>query len=99
MATEYINLRINEIRDYAEELCQEFNLKAEFSWHSKYNKYINFDYEPFDTSGFEPMLYMSGEREKIGFVTYLIEQRLLKIDYLEKCLVDNSIIKKGLFCR
>lgn len=99
MATTYINLRVNEMVNYVEELCEEYKLKAEFKWCSKYNTYIAYTYEPFDTTGFEPMLYMSGEREKIEFVTYLIEQRLLKIDYLEKCLVANPVIKKGLFCR
>ncbi len=99
MATEYINLRIKEMVNYAEELCEEHNIRYEFKYRSKYNSYIVYDYEPFCTDAFEPMLYMAGEREKIGFITHLITQRLNKIDFLESCLITTPVIKKGLFCK
>lgn len=99
MAIEYINLKIKEIVDYADELCNELGLRYNFKWQSKYVSYMVYDYEPFCTEGFEPMLYVVGKREKLEFIKYLITQRLNKIDFLEKCLITTPVMKKGLFCK
>ena len=57
----------------------------EKAWQSKYNSYVVYDYEPFCTEGFILNFKIVGNINQLQFLKVLIEQRLERIQQLEKC--------------
>ncbi len=57
----------------------------EKAWQSKYNSYVVCDYEPFCTDGFILNFEIVGNINQLQFLKVLIEQRLERIQQLEKC--------------
>lgn len=51
-------------------------------WHSKYNSYVKYDYEPYCFEGFTYKAYYP-MGEKTDFMQYLINKRLDDINVLE----------------
>ena len=76
-----------EIVDWLEDIANENNCRIERKeWKSKYNSYVVYDYEPFCSEGFEiNILFSSYDISYLNFIKYLYNEKLLTIDYLEKC--------------
>lgn len=54
-------------------------------WQSQYNSYVIYDYEPLCSEGFILKFEIVGNINKLKFLKVLIEQRLERIQQLEKC--------------
>ena len=76
-----------EIVDWLEDIADENNCKIERKeWKSKYNSYVVYDYEPFCSEGFEiNILFSSYDISYLNFIKYLYNEKVLTIEYLEKC--------------
>lgn len=72
----------NTIEEIIEESTCTIKEKA---WQSKYNSYVIYDYEPFCSEGFILNLEIVGNINQLQFLKVLIEQRLERIQQLEKC--------------
>ncbi len=79
-----------EMLPWLENLAGEHNCKVERKeWKSKYNSYVIYDYEPFCSDGFEINLVVSStSREHLEFLRYLYETKLMKIEYLNSCVIS-----------
>lgn len=76
-----------EFVDWLEDIADENNCKIERKeWKSKYNSYVVYDYEPFCSEGFEiNILFSSYDISYLNFIKYLYNEKVLTIEYLEKC--------------
>lgn len=68
-------------------LDKETDIKiSETKWQSKYNAYVEYDYEPFSESGFIVNYFVIGNPNKLEFLKVIIEQSLNQRALLERCL-------------
>ena len=54
------------------------------AWKSKYNNYVIYDYEPFNTSGFNKVISLKKNINHNLFAEYLINKRMEKNEELQK---------------
>lgn len=78
-----IDAENKDVRRLLDELEDELGIiPAKREWKSQYNSYVAYDYEPFNTTGWNYKAYYPlGERT--DFMQYLVNKRLYDINVLE----------------
>lgn len=80
---------------YIKNLCEENNCELSLEWKSKYNNYVMYDYEPYNSKEFEINACIK-EYENFSnakFVEYLYNKRVEKINKLN-LIFNNEVQKK-----
>lgn len=58
-------------------------------WRSQANVYIEYEYEPWITDGFDYEMYFNNEPEEMfDFAAFLITTHLERVEHLERCLTE-----------
>lgn len=63
-------------------------------WKSKYNSYVVYDYEPFNSDGFDIEITFQGKAHFVAYIDYLYRKKLFELSYLEKCLAIKYPVKQ-----
>lgn len=65
---------------------------AEKTWRSRYNKFVVYDYEPYNTDGFDVTITLfSLDKTILLFFEHLMNKRRSEVFYLSKCLEISKI--------
>lgn len=79
-----------DIIAFIDRLLDELNLNIlGRKWHSKYNSYIAYDFEPFNTAGFNIVVgieYSEENESKIAFMKKILADWVKKVNQLNKLL-------------
>lgn len=64
------------------------NISSE-KWRSMFNTYVEYDYEPFISAGFDYEMYFGDEPEGVfDFAAFLITRQLERIELLERMYAE-----------
>lgn len=84
-----IKIKNELIKNYVIELAIENMCSIKEQWHSRYNKYMIYDYEPFCNDGYDCILTIQGKEEIIKYIGYLLEKRIKEVDLLNNCILQK----------
>ena len=77
-----------ELQQFAYDLIKETKCKIVLEeWHSNYNSYVVYDYEPFCADGFTHKITLGARTENdLNFFMHLFKERVEAVQHLNKCL-------------